>query len=245
MLLQITNKCAMGCSHCLMNSTIDGSHMDFQMIGQSIQFIKELNPAMLLITGGEPTSHPNFLEIYDECVKIMGGDDDRLMVLSNGMFAEDENLTKEILKRKMNVQVTNDDRYYPKRIKKITSSNIYYFDRIDSIIHVGRAKTNGIPGTKQAPSCFNLLSVIKSGYATNLREANEIMEGKGKVCSLAIEYNGDIRIGETVECHRVGNISKDTIHSTFNNAKKLNSKSCNNCGLMDKLSDVYKIAIDK
>lgn len=63
MILMITNKCRMNCSHCMNFSSNDGQHMKVDVIGKSLEFIKEIKPNMLIISGGEPTEHPLFLSI--------------------------------------------------------------------------------------------------------------------------------------------------------------------------------------
>lgn len=174
------------------------------------------------------------------------GDNKKITVTSNGMFAENDNLTKEILKRNMLVQITHDKRYYPQKIKYIKNDNLYYVDNIATMINLGRAKVNGYRTINRiAPPCFNMLSIIKSGKATNLKEANSILENMGKYCSLVVQYDGQIRIGESVECNIIGNVLNDSIYSAFNNSLKINSNTCNKCGLMNKLTPYLKLQIDK
>lgn len=62
MLIQITNRCYEGCAHCMQCSDHKGEHMDFDTFKRVVKFGAFIGCAAFIISGGEPTEHPQFLE---------------------------------------------------------------------------------------------------------------------------------------------------------------------------------------
>ena len=69
MLLKITEKCSLGCKHCLNNSNNNGKHVDFNTLKLVMNFLED-NDLMnyIIITGGEPTEHPDFYKFVEYIV---------------------------------------------------------------------------------------------------------------------------------------------------------------------------------
>lgn len=243
MLFRITNKCYMNCSHCLVNATPEGEHMPLDVLGAGLKYIEEVKPRTVLITGGEPTLHPYFLDICKEVLKLTKKINAVCSIISNGTFSEDEEYTKKILSLNIPIQVTNDPHYYPKRIKKINSPLIGYVDEIMKIDRVGRAKKNNMKSERICPSCFNMYSIINRN-SNDMYEAIQVIESKGYFCSLVVDIDGSIRIGESGECLSVGNVLYDNAKTSHANAKKFTTDKCNNCCIMSELNPLYKAAID-
>lgn len=61
--LKITSFCNYGCNFCYMSSTEEGKHGDLNDLKRIIDMLHESNCMEIAIGGGEPTSHPNFVEI--------------------------------------------------------------------------------------------------------------------------------------------------------------------------------------
>lgn len=61
--LKITDWCAFNCSFCYMGSTIKGAHAPLADIKAAVDILKEANVFEIAIGGGEPTDHPDFVEI--------------------------------------------------------------------------------------------------------------------------------------------------------------------------------------
>lgn len=232
MLINITDKCSMGCSHCSENCTINGEHMTMETFKETLKFVCRLNPTVIVITGGEPTDHPEFISMMNLLKKRVAKE--RICITSNGLFLENPQYTKDILDLGITIQITNDRRYYPKRVPIINNPLLVYEDHIRSIYPLGRAVTNGIEkyGT-QAPKCFNCRSISKS--TNNLIEAIRILEANGKLCTPSIDIKGNIKAGEFNACNPVGNIN-DSQATIFNNIRNL---KCNNCGMEDVLSPFH------
>ena len=63
MLIQITNRCRMGCPHCLDDSRPDGGMMTDRAFGKAVAFAKDNGERQVVISGGEPTEHPDFFAL--------------------------------------------------------------------------------------------------------------------------------------------------------------------------------------
>ena len=61
--LKITNYCDAGCKFCYQSSTIKGKHAPFETIKQHVDMLAEMGVFEIAIGGGEPTEHPQFLDI--------------------------------------------------------------------------------------------------------------------------------------------------------------------------------------
>ncbi len=62
--LFVTTRCNLTCSHCYISSASDmGDVMDFKVVEQSVDLFSKLGIRDFRITGGEPTTHPQFKEI--------------------------------------------------------------------------------------------------------------------------------------------------------------------------------------
>jgi hypothetical protein len=188
---------------------------------------------ILIITGGEPTEHPEFIGFLEKAERFYP-DRRSVLILSNGSFLEDDNYTERILGFGYNIQVTNDDRFYPKRIKKKNYTHIEYIDRIQQVSPFGRALDNGIPVNQKYPACFNLRSFARHSMTFcniifNLRTTMK------KFCTPSINTDGSFAAGETPFCRRFGTVNS-TDEELLNNLKSI---SCNNCGLYKNLKGAF------
>lgn len=63
--IYITNYCQFKCNHCFLvdNGTINSNHIDFTMLKQIIDNFHDNKIFMVVLSGGDPTLHPNFTEI--------------------------------------------------------------------------------------------------------------------------------------------------------------------------------------
>lgn len=63
--VKITDFCPYGCSYCYQGSTTEGRHAPLSMLKQLAQRFRESGVFEVALGGGEPTLHPDFLEIVD------------------------------------------------------------------------------------------------------------------------------------------------------------------------------------
>ena len=233
MLVRITNSCRMGCNHCMIDATPSGEHMSTDMFSRSLAFIKLHEFRIVMLSGGEPTDHPNFL-IFAQMAKDSGL---HPLILSNGMFLEDERKRDEILSLGIPIQITNDERFYPKKIVKFEHPLLSYEDNLRVIVPLGRAKTNNLQSERMSPLCFNLRSAIRTLH--DFRQAVLYLRLKGKMCTPSINVDGSIVAGESSFCHVIGTI--DSIDSEL--VKNIISMECNKCGLETNLSSLHRAVI--
>lgn len=244
MILRITNRCHMCCSHCFVNATPEGKHMSLDTLNQAIDFIKSVDAKLVLVTGGEPTEHPDFIKIM-KLLKRKLRYSELIAIASNGMFLNDKEYTDQILSLNIPVQITNDSRFYPKRIPIIENERLIYVDEIQHLFPLGRAKSNNLELDKmkikiEAPKCFNARSVIRGGHVSSLKKLIEFNELTiQKFCAPSIDINGNLHAGETDECFMIGNV-KDDERVIFNNIKNMTLGKCNKCGLEDNLQGPYR-----
>lgn len=239
MILKITRKCDMKCSHCLEDATPDGKHMSLDTFNKALEFIKNTNPFLVIVSGGEPTNHPNFFEIIDSLIKERGKEN--LIIASNGLFLYNENLKNRILSLGVKIQITNDLRYYPMAIPEIEHKNVYMENRITAMYPQGRAIENNYPTTnKTAPNCFNLRSVCCNSSTNSLSEAIKFLELKGKFCTPSIGINGEILLGESSLCNSIGFVTDNESYLL----EKVKIFKCNKCKMENNLSLIHKAAIN-
>lgn len=233
MLVTITEKCNMGCSHCMDNANPDGQHMTIQTYVRVLGYLQRLNMPIIMISGGEPTLHPNIIEMI-KMAQITGI---KILLLSNGTFLENENLKEKILNLDIMIQITNDDRYYPRKVPIIQRPNIGYEHRIRTISPFHRAVKNNLNITTRYPPCFNFGSACCE--LKNYAVAIMYLRKMGKMCTPSIKINGAIAAGESNACSTIGTVT-DSHETLLNNVLSL---KCNTCGLRDNLDDTHKKAI--
>jgi len=244
LILRITNKCNMNCTHCFDNASPNGKHMDFDNFRDSLKFIPKTGAKMILLTGGEPSEHPQFIEIV-ELLKRKMERPELLIIASNGMFLHNKQYAKEILSLGIMIQITNDKRFYPQGVPVIEHENLCYITEINHLFPIGRAVTNNLCMDDMEikityPKCFNARSIIRSGHITSFQDLMEFYEFKlQKFCIPSIDINGGVHIGETDECFQIGTV-RDNPKILFDNIKSLKIGDCNKCGLEDNISGKYR-----
>lgn len=251
MLIKVTNYCSMGCSHCMEDSTVAGKHMTDDTFEKALEQTIRLEhqawsagaPPFVLLSGGEPTEHPNILHFIKRVF------DERMypMLITNGSWLSNKELRESILKPEWEdlfIQVTNDKRFYPKQIEEISDPRISYVDSLTMMLPLGRykGKTSDLP-TRKGPSSFNLRSATIQ--FKDIRKAIALLRiksalGSSGQCIPNITSDGDIMAGETRNCFKIG-----TVHSTHEElTKALIEMRCNKCGLEDNLTPAQKRAIN-
>ena len=109
MYIQITTKCNMTCDHCCMScGRRAGKHMDMEVVRKACQIASEYEE-FITIGGGEPTLHPNFMEIFG-LVLLSATNDYTPFIVTNGTNKE---LTLKLLRCKsIQCEVSLDDGYH-------------------------------------------------------------------------------------------------------------------------------------
>ena len=210
MIISITERCKMGCSHCMDDARPDSDKfMTRDMFEKAVTFNIKYD-RFVGITGGEPTEHPQFwdyMNILVERVSCGMG----ITVFTNGMNITDADIDRiNELNTKCNNngililwQVTADKRYYPKKIDKYQNwlklDNVMLDTKVPTLAPYGRAKNHPEwKFTSKAPQCFNIRSIIRT--QKSLSKAILILRLSQKFCTPQIAYDGSIKVGESTLC---------------------------------------------
>lgn len=250
MLLSITEKCCMGCSHCLDDARSDSENfITEEMFKYALDFNFKYDKT-LMITGGEPTEHPQFWHFLDIIAERLQYNQ-VVTVMTNGMYLSDKDIPKvDELKNKCEgkilFQVSSIKPYYPIHIdldQKIfrRKDDFFIVRKIERLEEIGRAAEhqNWI-FTAKAPSCFNIRSITRTQH--DFRKSVSLLRSLEKFCTPQIAYDGSIKVGESMLCPAVAHIedSEEQI------AEKISKFTCSyaNCHkLLDKLPPECKMAI--
>ncbi|MEM4347280.1 MAG: radical SAM protein [Candidatus Altiarchaeota archaeon] len=96
--LELTSKCNLRCEHCYANSKRNGIDMPVDIALRIINEFSDIGGNRIALTGGEPTLHKNFIEIFNYAAE-MGL---RIELETNGFFfykfAEDISKKREFIK---------------------------------------------------------------------------------------------------------------------------------------------------
>lgn len=254
MLIKITNRCGMGCSHCFEESTPAGEHMVWDTFQRALDATRRIESLayragclpFVLISGGECTEHPDVVKYVEEVVrqKFLP------LLITNGMWLGDPELRKALLRPEwpfLSVQVTNDARFYPTAPTHWDDSRITYVPALTTLVPLGRASrkdltAKGVP-SKNAPPSFNFRSLMRS-FGSIERAVAELrlraMVGKSGHCIPSISATGDIVAGETNLCWKIGTVDSSNEELARN---AIAMGSCNRCGLESNLTEPQKRAI--
>lgn len=242
MLIRITNKCRMGCNHCMVDAKPDGESMTMETFKDVVAFVGRFQFQVAMLSGGEPTEHPDLLKMID----ILQAEDIIVMVLSNGMFIEEKpELADILIEKKIMIQVTRDPRFYPvdphwqidfpKFVKEYP--NFCFEDHIRMVSPFGRALTNKLECNRQSPLCFNLRSIGRK--LRDFTAAVLQLRLMHKMCIPSINPDGTLVAGEAPSCHVIGCVTDNNLTLTNN----LCQMKCNKCGLANDLPPEYRHAI--
>lgn len=248
MLIRITNRCNQSCKHCgIDGSGPDGAHMTRKTYRGALTFGRRLGASGVILSGGEPTLHPDFLAMAQACKDI----NVVTVIASNGQFFRNHQFTKKVFalcNDRTYIQITSDSRFYEETvtISPIPAPpQVTIVDALTLVFPCNRTRKNNIPATAKSPHCFNLRSAThafhKQGYppGRDISQAVMMLEQKGRLCAPSINPDGTIRAGEMDTCYKLGATDDglDTI------SERLRTMKCNKCGLFDTLSDFHKAAV--
>lgn len=248
MFIDITDKCTMECTHCMLNCKASNNNFMTQDTLEKIfntDFFK--NAKTFNISGGEPTEHPDFFRILDRVLEKTNNQK-VVTVISNGLWAYIDGYKEMLLERldkhpMLFVQVTHDPDFYPYNIKWVDHQKILKEDHVENLDRLGRAKNLDEKFFKSrverrlGPSCFNYRSVLKD--KKSLVETSYYLESIFKFCNTVFLPNGDF---SPCECNRwiVGNIHDENFIESAT-AKALKTIiPCNECGDWDKAAPMLK-----
>jgi len=243
-LIRITNRCTMGCPHCVIDSSgPKGAHMTEETFEEALKFREVIGSRIVVVSGGEPTEHPQFFGLMRKAVATVPDHVCAFVVASNGLFALDDFKYERMCRLVddsqgfITVQVTNDVKYYPRSLAHIQSRfqrpNWAFVDSLFQLTPCRRTRENNLTATRRAPLCFNLRAHTRIG---GLASAVAGLEGLMRACCPSINIDGTVRAGEGDTCHELGDVRSEfeTIE------EKLVLMRCGACGLRNNLKDYEK-----
>lgn len=252
MLISITEKCRMGCTHCMDNATPEGNNMTMETFKDTVNFFNSYGALEFIITGGEPTENPKCCDMIEYAInnvkdKIFGLAHITLATNAMNIIGNKELQDRllELIKASngaLSIQVTYVPEYYP--IKMDFSEDFFkneavvVCNKIESMYPLGRARDNNIPYQAKASRCFNIRSMIRS--TDSIYQSTFALAIRAKFCTPRINYNGDIKLGESRLCPTVATIydSEEVIIDKIKNFR------CGQCDILNKkLPDKYLKAI--
>lgn len=253
MLIQITNRCHMGCPHCMQNSSSRGKHMKDETFSQVMALCRETQPMVVSITGGEPTEHPNWLYYAKELLSLPSIR--ILCILTNGAWIEDSSVRVSMAKLirsskgRVIVQVYSNEKYYKNHEWTVSHESQYrsigcWPNFTDPIFmqDIGRASKNckdEIVKNDHVPSCINshLIALQARSFNHFLSMANQA----GKFCRPLIDPDGNIHMSESWLCPKVAHVS-DGAGEVFRKMRL--SKPCRKCLLYKNFEKLHKKEMD-
>lgn len=241
MLIRVTNRCTMGCKHCMIDASgPDGGHMSLDTLRQALAFARACKARVLTISGGEPFEHPEIASVLRMCAEFQVRTATVVTVCSNGTFAFDEEKFELADRCGLVVQVTNDKRYYGRDLwlikHKFDRPLMCFEDQIRVIGPCRRTRENGIPATRLSPMCYNLRSAVR---AVGFEKALNALEAYGKYCTPSVNIDGGIVAGEADTCVRIGDVSMNPNDLTDG----VRATRCSRCGLSNNLSPFHRAVI--
>ena len=248
MLIQITNRCHMGCPHCMQESAANGKHMKPETFEQVLQFVREAGPMVVNVTGGEPTEHPLWRAFARALLGVKGVA--VLSILTNGAWIED-NKTRIDMARlvreangRVKVQIYSNPLYY--RDHEWTVSHEAQFRSIGCtpdfrsplfMQDLGRARRNcreEVEKSDFVPSCIN--SHLIAMQARSMRQFFEMCVGAAKFCRPLIDPDGGIHMSESWRCQTVAHVS-DGVDEAFRKIRA--SRPCGGCRLYKNFTELH------
>lgn len=215
MVIKITEKCSMNCSHCMNNALPSGKHMSFDTFKEVIAFQQQYGTMFCILSGGEPTEHPEFenfliyaIDTLPYCI---------VTVTTNGVWMQDNyDFVKHVWEKydkHVMFQVTSVPEYYPELIDTTLPvfklPNVIVCDKIEAMYPQGRALTNNLPWKSNGSKCVNIRLMAHQVGFRGLRGMLNVMAAHGFFCTPHITISGDIKLGESDLCPAASNIYKE------------------------------------
>lgn len=226
MLIDLTYRCNMGCSHCMSDCRPDGVDMNPETLMDVLDFYEKNKIPNLVFSGGEMFENEYILGLlsiiedkWDKKFPITFITNGRKLSTDSEIFEAVQGMQGKYGKRMVLIQVTDDPRFYP---QPLTEKQMYRLKKLDAIIEgvpgsgdkclypQGRALENfdGSWWNTIAPKCANVRLLTKQGIHSIHGIVMTLLRA-GKVCTPSISPMGEIKLGESALCPSVASIYDD------------------------------------
>lgn len=243
MLFQITNTCHEVCPHCMDCSKPGEPHASLDLLPYVANFYRFIQAPILVISGGEPTTHPDFVKIC-EYFAFAGGIG--FTIVSNGTWVFDEGKRKEFehvirLPNFVGAQIYTDKRFY--RSYEQVKAHKDYFESLKGVVFedtnmqmgmmdLGRARDYDvaqqiIDEQNHAMNCVNSALIARQSKTIEAFRKSLRMALNRMFCKPLIDVNGNVHMSESWLCPSVGNVKDDYMLTIFKNMQAF--KPCMKC----------------
>jgi MoaA/NifB/PqqE/SkfB family radical SAM enzyme len=187
----ITYECQNKCNFC--KDIHDGKgHRSIEEIKKEIESIESKDLKVLLLSGGEPTLHPNLFEIIEYAKELNFGE---ITIKTNGLLFNDENFLNKFLKTNVNTVSLNYISSIEDEYNSISNSNNYnsFISAIEKIkktklkINLNHVLTNqNFKNLKKNVDFFN--NKCNSFLTINLAQPNRHMKNPKKIVPFLLHH---------------------------------------------------------
>lgn len=242
MLIDLTYRCSMGCSHCMSDCRPDGTDMTPEVLEDVLAFYRKHQVPNLTFSGGEMFENPYILDLlqiieknWDQKFPLTFITNGRKLSNTPDLLETVQGLQRKYSKKKVIIQITDDSRFYP---ESLTEKQRYRLKKLDAIIE-------GVPGSgnrclypqgralenfneswwnTNAPKCTNVRILPKQGICTIHGIVMTLLQA-GKICTPVITPTGEIKLGESALCPSVATIY-DSEEKIIENILNCRCQSC-------------------
>lgn len=241
MIINITQHCSLRCPHCMQNAGPErNENMTITTFKQALKFAKQIGSNVVMLSGGEPTTHPLFFDFLEI---LLHQGFVSTAVLSNGTFLKDHKFTERLAKMVEHesgffIQISSFKSLYAnyEDVHKPGLKALRMFGQKAMICDdsngfrmkpLGRAcsgkwyeeakRINGFP------SCINSCLILAQ---TNNAPIGQLMESHQRFCLPIVSWDGSIRLGESEQCKVIANIF-ESIESINNKLRAF--RPCGGC----------------
>lgn len=247
MMLQICNRCEMMCPHCLDDATPDGGLMDRRTFDKALEFAIAVKAGHLVVSGGEPTAHPDFLS-FCRSVSDSGL---TFSVCTNGMWLGDEKGEWRMervakLKRFLGAQVYTNPRWY-----RLHETTVERYRRQESRwqslgVKLDTTEVLNMQDLGRARTCKEAIAEMeRHRYHNSCLTAHtlaaqtpgfpdffKIMVSIGHFCTPLIDWAGGFHMSESWLCQSFGNVITNTPDEIWGRISR--SRPCGGCRLYNR-----------
>ncbi len=238
MLIQVTNKCFMGCEHCMEDSRPEGKEMSPETFRKVLGFAQDIGNRIFTISGGEPTEHS---DLYGLLSLIPEGF--AFTICSNGMWLKDE-AKRDMFERITELpgyagtQVYTNKAWYREYDWVVEHKSEYETFKgvmVDIDAHIwmqdlGRARNSEraqeeVEKNPYYMSCCN--TTLMARQISDPVQFSLMLNGAGHFCKPLVDPEGNIHISESRLCPTAGNVTTETSQEIWEKMRKF--KPCLSC----------------
>ena len=248
MLIQLTNRCRMGCPHCLQDSRPDGGLMNETTFENALRLAHDCGCVPVVLSGGEPTEHPRFVDFCRRASQA----NVPFSVSTNGMWLGDEGGEYRFekvarLKGFAGAQVYSNPKWY-----RLHEETVARYSRnakrwqdlgvnldtpaIRNMLDSGRAAACEAARKEAAESkyhCSCLVAHLTAVQITHLDRWTRpgrllyLLAGQGHFCTPMVDWRGEFHASESWLCQSFGNVNRDDRYTLFDSLAR--GRPCGRC----------------